>query len=414
MAATVSYRLNRPKPDNKPVAILMRYYRKGLTVEISCGQKVAPDKFTGTRVEKEVVRSAKINKVLSDRENQLLNLEFDHPGVTRQEEERIARAIITGEPVGKPTIEKKTVETWIENFILESKRKKSTKQVYRSSLDHLNDYAAKFNVDLTWNSFTIEFYESFTSYLYSIGHCDNTVGKIIKTIKTFISGAFERNLHTNLSFKKKGFKVISAEVDEIYLNEFEITTFHNADLSKNPELVESKKKFVFDCWVGLRYGDLQKLNPNHEQKTIGHRMLKITTTKTGEDAFIPLHPIAAEIWDSWKGLPPQQNNPSFNKDIKLIAEIAGLNSLVQKRNTIKGVVTIEWVPKFKLVKAHTCRRSFATNSYLMGVPIQTIMAVTGHRTEKAFKKYIRITKETHANIMADFFNNSVDKMRIAN
>ena len=162
---------------------------------------------------------------------------------------------------------------------------------------------------------------------------------------------------------------------------------------------------MFDCWVGLRYSDLSKLNPNQVTKSLkGKPMLKVTTTKTGEDVMIPLHPIAEEIWNSWQGRPPKPiSNPKFNKHIKTLAAEAKLNTLVQKRNTIKGQVTIEWVEKHTMVKAHTARRSFATNCYLMGIPSRTIMAVTGHRTEKAFLKYIRVTKEQHADILASYF-----------
>jgi hypothetical protein len=34
--------------------------------------------------------------------------------------------------------------------------------------------------------------------------------------------------------------------------------------------------------------------------------------------------------------------------------------------------------------------------YLMGVPSISIMAITGHRTEKAFLKYIKVTPKEHA------------------
>lgn len=350
-----------------------------------------------------------INQHLSDIKQAALDVWRKNKSASLDELKRLVNVAIKGEGQTATTLQKKTIEPWIESFINESKKKPGTIQVYRSSFTHLKNYATKYGISVTWDIFDLDFYERFTDYLYTIGLNDNTVGKVIKTVKTFISEAFERNLHTNLSFKKKGFKVISAEVDEIYLNEAEIKKYYEADLSKHPHLIESKKKFVFDCYVGLRYSDLLKLNPNQALKTLGGRVLKITTTKTGEDVVIPLHPIAEEIWDSWKGLPPKKSNPDFNAEIKEIARLAGLDEMVQKRNTIKGRVNIEWVPKWQMVKAHTCRRSFATNCYLMGIPIQTIMAVTGHKTEKAFKKYIRITKETHASIMAEYFNSGDNK-----
>ena len=52
----------------------------------------------------------------------------------------------------------------------------------------------------------------------------------------------------------------------------------------------------------------------------------------------------------------------------------------------------EKVPKFSQVTVHTARRSFATNMFLAEVHPLKIMKITGHRTEKAFLRYIRISQ----------------------
>lgn len=409
---TVKFNLLRPKDKTgklrpEPVSIQVIVCNKGSRVELSTGLKIVPKFWGKGEAKSSLIEADTINDELKELKKRITDAWKLNREVRKPELNVLVQTAIDN--TQEQPVQKKTIEPWIESFINESKKKPGTIQVYRSSFTHLKNYASKYGISLTWDIFDLDFYERFTDYLYTIGLNDNTVGKVIKTVKTFISEAFERNLHTNLSFKKKGFKVISAEVDEIYLNEAEIKKYYEADLSKHSHLIESKKKFVFDCYVGLRYSDLLKLNPNQALKTLGGRVLKITTTKTGEDVVIPLHPIAEEIWDSWKGLPPKKSNPDFNAEIKEIAKLAGLDEMVQKRNTIKGRVNIEWVPKWTMVKAHTCRRSFATNCYLMGIPIQTIMAVTGHKTEKAFKKYIRITKETHASIMAGYFNSGDSK-----
>jgi integrase len=232
---------------------------------------------------------------------------------------------------------------------------------------------------------------------------DNTVGKTVKQVKKFISAAFDEDQHTNLTFQKRSFRVISAEVDETYLSELEIEKFDKADISSRPELLESKKRFVFDCWVGLRNSDLTRLGPNNLVRMLWGPALKVTTQKTGEDVVIPFHPTAKAIWDSWGGIPPKKTQ-KYSQDIKDIAELAGMKEKIQRRNTLKGQVIIEWLPKFKMITPHTGRRSFATNCYLMGQPTKTIMAVTGHKSEKEFMKYIRLSKEQHASIMNGFFN----------
>jgi integrase len=62
----------------------------------------------------------------------------------------------------------------------------------------------------------------------------------------------------------------------------------------------------------------------------------------------------------------------------------------------KGERRQRLVEKCDLVKTHTARRSGATNMYLAGVPTIAIMKITGHKTEREFMKYIRITEEQTA------------------
>ena len=64
------------------------------------------------------------------------------------------------------------------------------------------------------------------------------------------------------------------------------------------------------------------------------------------------------------------------------------------------------LPRWELVSSHTARRTAATNMYKAGIPAISIMKITGHRTEAAFMRYIRISKEENAAMLADnpFFN----------
>jgi integrase len=53
----------------------------------------------------------------------------------------------------------------------------------------------------------------------------------------------------------------------------------------------------------------------------------------------------------------------------------------------------------KLITTHTARRSFASNLYPDGLAASTIMKITGHRTEKAFMRYIKITPNENAKFL---------------
>jgi Phage integrase family. len=59
-----------------------------------------------------------------------------------------------------------------------------------------------------------------------------------------------------------------------------------------------------------------------------------------------------------------------------------------------------------LVASHTARRTGATLMYLQGIPTIAIMMITGHKSESSFRKYIKVTLEENAKMLANvkFFN----------
>ena len=96
----------------------------------------------------------------------------------------------------------------------------------------------------------------------------------------------------------------------------------------------------------------------------------------------------------------------MNDFLKEISKLAELFSPIKTSITRGGKTDYEVNKKFELVSTHTARRSFATNAFLMDVPPLSIMKFTGHRTEKSFMKYIRISQEENANKLLNhpFFN----------
>ena len=58
-------------------------------------------------------------------------------------------------------------------------------------------------------------------------------------------------------------------------------------------------------------------------------------------------------------------------------------------------------PKFQLVSSHTSRRSGVTNMYKMGILSNIEMrSITGHRSEKVFETYIKVSKAEQAQQIA--------------
>jgi len=98
----------------------------------------------------------------------------------------------------------------------------------------------------------------------------------------------------------------------------------------------------------------------------------------------------------------------MNRYLKELGEVAGIDEPVIITRTQGGEKVSETKRKFELISTHTARRSFATNAYKAGVPSLAIMTITGHKTEEAFMRYIQVSKEENAVLMAKhpFFNST--------
>jgi integrase len=292
---------------------------------------------------------------------------------------------------------KQTFFNFIEKYIKESIsiKREGTIKVYNTTFKYLKEYSSK-HKPVEFENITLEFYNHYTAFLskeHSLSA--NTVGKHIKTIKSFMNEATERGLNENLEFRKKKFKTIREEADTVYLSVKELKQFEKLNLSATPRLDKVRDLFLIGCYTGLRFSDFTQIQP--ENINSDNTMLFIRTLKTSERVAIPLHKTVRDILKKHKNkLPKSYTNQVMNNYLKEIASLANIKELVETTITRGGKVEKSVLPKFKLISTHTARRSFATNLYIADIPTISIMKITGHKTERSFMQYIRITQEQNA------------------
>lgn len=91
--------------------------------------------------------------------------------------------------------------------------------------------------------------------------------------------------------------------------------------------------------------------------------------------------------------------------IKRVCKLAELDEVSKtliyrtKNNGSKIVSKKKW----ELIGSHIGRRSFCTNYYFEGVPISTIMSVSGHKSEATFLLYIDKDRRVDPEILKDAF-----------
>lgn len=231
----------------------------------------------------------------------------------------------------------------------------------------------------------------------------NNVGKYIQMLKTFLNEASAKGINTKQDYRSRGFKVVSENADAVYLSEGELQRLQNLDLSKTERLERVRDLFLVGCYTGLRFSDLTNLRPEY----IKDGLIRIEQQKTSDKVVIPCHDIVTVMLAKYNGtLPRSISNQKMNDYLKEVCQLAGLTSIESKAQTKGGKRVTKSLEKWQLVSTHTARRSFATNMYLLGIPAMTIMQITGHRTEKAFMKYIKLDREQHAKVMALHWQNA--------
>ncbi len=304
---------------------------------------------------------------------------------------------------------------FIDQFIKERaalpKFSKSTIKVYQRTLKHLQTFSKKNHRQLDFQDIDLDFFYDFQKYLYSppVSYAQNTAQKIVKTIKTILNEATDRGLNKNLAYQSRRFGIPQKEAESIYLTSDELLKIYRLNLTYLPRLDKVRDLFLIGAFTGLRFSDFTNIKPENIKTVDGVDVIQITTKKTGEPITVPIHPIVKAILDKHNGNTPEPlSSQKMNDYLKELAELAELNETIILAKDRGGKRYDRQYKKWELVTSHTARRSFATNAFKAGIPAISIMKITGHRTEAAFMKYIKISKEENAVLISQnaFFKTS--------
>lgn len=249
-----------------------------------------------------------------------------------------------------------------------------------------------------WNDITGDWYFRFQQKMKDGGYSLNYISTITNKLRTVMKEGQDRGMHNNAAYKSFPKKFETA--DTIYLTKEEIAKISKLSL-KSQEEQKARDLFLLGYYTASRYQNYSKLSKDN----IADGKIRFIQPKTGGAVVIPCAPKVLSILDKWGGKAPALSEANYNLAIKRIAKKAGLTDKVETRITKGGRLIIKTNEKWELVTSHTARRSGATNLYLSGVPIRICRFLTGHRDDATFLKYIKVTKEEAADILAgsDFF-----------
>lgn len=418
----VNFRLKPKDADGLSLIYLQFLYNKH-RLFFSFGQKISPSNWNNNKQRvkntRETSKDGKyllndlienLEKVCKKAYNNEIKNGIPNPDTLKKFLEDFLKQ---NEPVAE--VESVTLFKLLDRFInneikFKGKNKsKNTLKTYSTLKGHLLEFDNIFKYKIDFDTVTLEFFYKYVDFLGKrdkyekqiralrpelknkrVGKIGtNAISKDIQILKTVMGEAVDLDYTTNFAFKHKKFFVARKETDAVYLNDKELQELYKYDLSKNKRLEQVRDLFIFGCWVGLRFSDYNNVKPENIVMIEDDLFIKITPQKTSDYVIIPCNSGVLEIFkkyeDNHNKLPKSISNQKFNEYIKEVCKVAGL----KEKGRLSTDMNIEL---FECISSHTARRSFATNLYLEGYPTLEIMKITGHRTERSFMKYIKLTK----------------------
>ncbi len=284
-----------------------------------------------------------------------------------------------------------------------------------SSFRHFEQFAEKYRTPIYFDEFGVKIAKAYRGYFWNADkpNGDNTTNKHLRRFIQMCKDAYINRVEMPINPGEIGLKEhlrLSKEPrDTIALYLPELDHLKALDLSGVPDVAITRDLFLLGCFTGLRYNRWGQIGKSNVVESEGVERLDLFTTKgKNKRVNIPLHPTVKAICEqyNWK-LPEVPGINALNLNLKEIGKLAGFTEDVQRAQWVRGRSVLTTSPKWKLISTHTARRSFATNAYEAGVPIEDISSLVGHTDTDTTRHYIKIDLAAKSKRLAalPFFNN---------
>jgi site-specific recombinase XerD len=256
----------------------------------------------------------------------------------------------------------------------------NTLKSYRSSFKHLSAFVQHHYgiIDMDVKSLNHAFIVNYEFYLKTVCKCSGvSAAKYIKHLKKIVNNCLANKWLSGNPFINYRSKVKAKEKEFLMPQELEAIAVKSVTIDR---LAQVRDIFIFCCYTGLCYADVQKLQRHQIATGIdGEQWIFTTRQKTDTSSRIPLLPIAADIVNKYADHPqcsnknlvlPVLSNQRMNSYLKEIADICGVT---------------------KTLTFHMARHTFATTVTLSnGVPLETVSKMLGHNSIKTTQHYAKI------------------------
>ncbi len=268
----------------------------------------------------------------------------------------------------------------------------------------------------TWNDVDRAFVTKFLGFMEKNAYMVSAQNKYLVDLRAIVNYAYLDGIHDNdramQYFAKKKIEE-SDKAIEIYLTEAELQALYDMPLSGKQD--EVRDIFLVGCYTCQRVSDYNDIDKDCFTTTAkGTPVIRLVQKKTRNEVKIPImNPNLKAICEKYSYNLPSVVDVILNRYIKEILKklsntVPSLAKMVTTKLTMKqkkleedGRIVVERndkgeviMPRYNCVTTHTARRSGITNMYLTHkYTIVQMMHVSGHKTQKTFMDYIKLSSD---------------------
>lgn len=244
--------------------------------------------------------------------------------------------------------------------------------------------------NLYFKDITPSLLEKYEVYLRSRGSVDNGIAVKMRALRAIYNSAISKEIANKEDYPFENYKIskLKATSNKRAISFEDVQKIRMLDLTKHPTLINSRNYFIFSYYTrGMNFYDMMKLKWND----ISEDKITYTRSKTKTRLIVKITEPVAEILTFYKrqesklsyvfpiilkedATPVQleyrkeKTLKKFNKDLKKIAELCGIEANVT---------------------SYVARHSFATNLKQKGISTDIISEAMGHQNVAITQAYLK-------------------------
>ncbi len=201
-------------------------------------------------------------------------------------------------------------------------------------------------------------------------------------LKSLLKKAYKEKLIKENPYTRWQIPKIKRKREIRYITESELEAIRAKNFSHLPRLDQVKDKFLFSCYTGLRFSDVEGLLASEIKKGEMGYHLEREQAKTKVTVYVPLLTPAVEIYKKYMALHyheitgklfPPLTNAALNTYLKELADLCGIE---------------------KNLTHHMARHTCGTMLLNYGVSLEVVKEILGHTSIHTTAIYAKIIKGT--------------------